>query len=913
MVNVQKHKLLLSLLLLTITGIFSACTDDTGQFGMHNGTPLDINVGVNTTESRAVITGNSLPDGSKIGVTVVDQSGTGYQDQNYNNVCYQAVTEDGSQKWKVQSRGDILLSGEAGTLYAYYPWSSAVSNIKQIAVNMDETDQKDWMIAQPVSNLSDAQATAAVKMQHMLTNFKLSFYKDNYSGKGEVTAVTIRSNGFTTTGTLDATTGAFTAYGEAHTLTRIFTTTLGTDKAAAAPCDIMVVPNTVAAPVTVSVTVDGNTYSSVTSSLTLAKAKSYNYAMKLSSTGLEITEVTLTDWNTEDLGETEFKPFDSLESIPNGIYAVRKGDEYLVLPENISSEEEYIAVALIVNDTPVPQRFMIEKNESKNSAWYDRFLIWDGNSTEFNPINTSLPDMTLVCSEALDWEYNYNTSTLPMANGSYPPYSGQPYLSNGYSSWVSGTALGDFEGKANTEVIKTLDGYYRNMSIVLNTFNADKNQNQGYSDWYVPSLGQLALMYKYHDEIENVLRAIGGRVFDTNGGYWSSTEYDGLYAWYINFNYGTVGYMTNKNNAAHSLRVIRDIVNFGGTDYKPVEPEGGEGGDYSDWVKLTYNVTNTTQPVNIFYAQENGGSKIFDIANVTDMAVAEDGSRAAGEPQAVTPVYTYTFSSTGDHTVYLKFTDMTRIPDYAFTECKALVALELPQSIKEIGSAAFGGTGLAEVKLNEGLEILNQYAFAFCQNLTKVNIPTSLHTVIASSGEVFQGSALSDVILEEGLQSIPQRLFANCTQLKEIKLPNSLKMIGNSAFYGCTSLTAVDIPNSVTNIEQYAFENCTSLTEFTFPNAITTISGSTVRGCTNLKKVTIPKSMSSIGNQTFYGCTSLNKIISYALIAPLAGTDCFKNVASNGVLYVPEGRSNLYSSWKNELNAYGWTVQEMTE
>ena len=68
-----------------------------------------------------------------------------------------------------------------------------------------------------------------------------------------------------------------------------------------------------------------------------------------------------------------------------------------------------------------------------------------------------------------------------MANGSYPPYSSQPYLSNSYSSWVSGTALGDFDGKANTEVIKSLDGYYRNMSIVLNTFNADKNQNQGYS------------------------------------------------------------------------------------------------------------------------------------------------------------------------------------------------------------------------------------------------------------------------------------------------------------------------------------------------------------------------------------------------------------------------------------------------
>ena len=336
MVNVQKHKLFLSLLLLTITGIFSACTNDTGHLGIYDGTPLDINVGVNTIESRAVITGNSLPDGSKIGVTVVDQSGTGYQDQDYNNVCYQAVTEDGSQKWKVQSRGDILLSGEAGTLYAYYPWSSAVSNIKQIAVNMDETDQKDWMVAQPVSNLSDAQATAAVKMQHMLSNFKLSFYKDNYSGKGEVTAVTMRSNGFTTTGTLDATTGAFIAYGKAHTLTRIFTTTLGTDKAAATPCNIMVVPNTVAAPITVSVTVDGNTYSSVTSSLTLAKAKSYNYAMKLSSTGLDITEVTLTDWNTRDLGETEFKPEGAEQQDP---YA-----DYIKLTYNITDASEPVKI-----------------------------------------------------------------------------------------------------------------------------------------------------------------------------------------------------------------------------------------------------------------------------------------------------------------------------------------------------------------------------------------------------------------------------------------------------------------------------------------------------------------------------------------------------------------------------------------
>ena len=911
MVNVQKHKLFLSLLLLTMTGIFSACTDDTEHFGTHHGIPLDIQVGVNT-ESRAVITGNSLPDGSQIGVTVVDKTGSGYQSQDYNNVCYQAMTEDGSQVWKVQSRSDILLSGEAGTLYAYYPWTAAATDITQIAVDMDEEDQKDWMVAQPITNLSDAQATAAVKMQHMLTNFKLAFYKGDYSGKGVVTDVTIRSNAFATTGTLDAMTAAFTGYGDTHTLTRDFATTLGTDKAAAAPCHVMVVPNTVNAPVTVSVTVDGNTYSSTIAARTLLKGKSYNYTMKLTSTGLNVTEVSISDWQTRDLGETEFVPSNSSQSLPNGVYAVRKGDEYLILPENISSEDEYIAVALIVNDTPVPQRFMIEKYESNNAAWYDRFIVWDANSTEANPSNTSLPDKTLMCTEVGDWAFDYSSASLPMANGSYPPYSGEPFLQNKYDSWTSGTALGDFNGKTNTDVIKTLDSSNRNIGYVLNAFNADNSQNQGYSDWYMPSLGQLALIYKYHEEIENVLTAIGGRVFDTSGNYWSSTEYDALNAWYISFNYGAVSYAMNKISGL-SVRVIRDIVNIAGTDYKPGEPGAGEGGDYTDWLQLTYNVTDAAQPVNIFSIQEDGGTKIFDIADVTDMVVLEGGSRAAAEPQVVTPVYQYTFSSAGEHTVYVKFEDMTRVPDYAFTECTALVGLKLPGTIEEIGAAAFGCTNLTEVNLNEGLQTLNQLAFALCPNLTRVYIPASLHIVNVPHADVFQGSAVAEVVLEQGLQTIPARLFAGCTALTEITIPESVKMIDSSAFEGCTGLTSIDIPNSVANIEQYAFQGCTGLTEFTFPDEIRTLSSGTLKGCTGLTEVTIPKWMSSIGSHTFEGCTSLSKITSYAWIEPSIGADCFKDVATGGVLFIRQGRTGSYASWANSLSTYNWTVQEMTE
>ena len=56
----------------------------------------------------------------------------------------------------------------------------------------------------------------------------------------------------------------------------------------------MVVPTGTNAAMTVTVTVDGHTYSSTTDAFTLAKATAYNLALKLTSTGLSVTSVSLT-------------------------------------------------------------------------------------------------------------------------------------------------------------------------------------------------------------------------------------------------------------------------------------------------------------------------------------------------------------------------------------------------------------------------------------------------------------------------------------------------------------------------------------------------------------------------------------------------------------------------------------------
>ena len=56
-------------------------------------------------------------------------------------------------------------------------------------------------------------------------------------------------------------------------------------------------------------------------------------------------------------------------------------------------------------------------------------------------------------------------------------------------------------------------------------------ESEGYSDWYLPSKDELVEMY---NSIGNVSAEgnLGGFVNDY---YWSSSEYNDLYAWIVNF------------------------------------------------------------------------------------------------------------------------------------------------------------------------------------------------------------------------------------------------------------------------------------------------------------------------------------------------------------------------------------------
>lgn len=76
---------------------------------------------------------------------------------------------------------------------------------------------------------------------------------------------------------------------------------------------------------------------------------------------------------------------------------------------------------------------------------------------------------------------------------------------------------------------------------------------------------------------------------------------------------------------------------------------------------------------------------------------------------------------------------------------------------------------------------------------------------------VFQGANINSIEIPEGVERIEEGAFADCTQLESIVIPASVNYIGEGAFLGCTSLKEVEFLGVVSEVYEYAFADCINL------------------------------------------------------------------------------------------------------
>ena len=192
---------------------------------------------------------------------------------------------------------------------------------------------------------------------------------------------------------------------------------------------------------------------------------------------------------------------------------------------------------------------------------------------------------------------------------------------------------------------------------------------------------------------------------------------------------------------------------------------------------------------------------------------------------------------------------------YTGTETSIEIPSEIGgKAVTKIGNACFQNVPVIAVKFPDSVKEIGVAAFAYAMTLVKIELGNGLRIV---GDSCFEGcSALSDIQLPEGMESIGVRAFA-LTAVKEIVLPDSLTNLSAGAFCMAGSLESVSIPGSAGIVNKQVFSTCSSLKEVIIGEGVTTVEYAAFENCPSLVSVSLPASVTDISSDAFYGSANV--------------------------------------------------------
>ena len=190
---------------------------------------------------------------------------------------------------------------------------------------------------------------------------------------------------------------------------------------------------------------------------------------------------------------------------------------------------------------------------------------------------------------------------------------------------------------------------------------------------------------------------------------------------------------------------------------------------------------------------------------------------------------------------------------------------------------------------------IENYAFSGCKELTSINIPNSV-TIICVNAFMYCVS-LKSLTIPGSVKTIQEQAFYGCENLTSIVLSEGVTSIEKGAFRACKSLTSVKIANSVRSIDDYAFYQCASLKSLVIPEGVESL-GINIADFS----VSIPKSVTSVGGSQYSGDVTAGKYIDLGLPSGTLWASC--NVGAKK----PEDLG-IYYQWGRE---YGWNKNPAT-
>lgn len=278
------------------------------------------------------------------------------------------------------------------------------------------------------------------------------------------------------------------------------------------------------------------------------------------------------------------------------------------------------------------------------------------------------------------------------------------------------------------------------------------------------------------------------------------------------------------------------------------------------WSDFTNYVEDADMP--IAFADEN--VKALCVAN---WDTNDDGELSYAEAAAVTDlgdVFTSNYYiNTFDELQY--FTGLTAIGENAFAWCQGLTSVVLPSTVMEIGFQAFYDCSILSITIPAAVTNIG-YSALGCEYLETIVVEegNTIYdsrdncnaVIITSSNELLRGC--KNTVIPNTVESIGLNAFSSCT-IESIAIPASITYIDNTSFYACENLSEITV--STDNTVYDSRNNCNAIIE-TSTNILvagskTTIIPSTVTAIDNNAfsyrfssgsyNITIPESVVSIG------------------------------------------------------------------
>ena len=267
----------------------------------------------------------------------------------------------------------------------------------------------------------------------------------------------------------------------------------------------------------------------------------------------------------------------------------------------------------------------------------------------------------------------------------------------------------------------------------------------------------------------------------------------------------------------------------------------------------------------------------------------------------------YAFESCNNISVVVLEDGVEEIEEDAFAYCGYMSMLYIPATLKTIGDC-FVGTTIGNLHITS-IEAWNKVKFLSVNSIPNggnLYIGDSLIKNLTINDDIKEYcfsdfDSIETVEIKEGVTKIGNGAFTGCKNLTTVKLPNTLKEIKNFAFFGCEKLSNINIPESVVFTEDnMGTFSRSGVKTLSIPGTAKMIPSRFCAECTNLTGVQIGEGIDYIGRDAFRGCSSLDSIyIPKSVKTILPGA--LKNMKPNFTIYCEVERKDADTAGYQQL------------